>query len=128
MAQNERFRLSMQVLAVLASEPEATHTSELIARELKKSPEMVRLAFQPLHKAGFIMQRKGPHGGAKLKVPPKQIRIGDVFEATSGEWISVPDKALAGLMNKVRAHAVDAMNHHSLAQVVKKMPKHGVGS
>ena len=39
------------------------------------------------------------------------------------DWISVEDKALAGLMKKVRAHAADGMNAHSLAQVVKKMQK-----
>ena len=123
MAQSERFQLSMRVLAVLASEPDAMHTSESIAGELQKSPVMVRRAFLLLHNAGLIMQRKGPHGGAKLKVPPKKIRLGNVFEATSGDWISVEDKALAGFMKKVRAHAVDAMNAHSLAQVVKKMQK-----
>jgi DNA-binding IscR family transcriptional regulator len=123
MAQSERFQLSVRVLAVLASEPESMHTSASIAGELKESAVMVRRAFLLLHKAGLIMQRKGPHGGAKLKIAPKQIRLGDVFEATSGEWISVDDRTLAGLMKKVRADAVDAMNEHSLAQVVKKMRK-----
>jgi len=126
MAQSERFQLSVRVLSVLASEPEAMHTSEAIARELKKDAVMVRRAFLLLHKAGLIMQRKGPHGGAKLKVPPKKIRLGDVFEATSGDWISVEDKALAGFMKNVRARAVDAMNAHSLTEVVKKMQKKGL--
>lgn len=84
---------------------------------------MVRRSFLLLHKAGLIMQRKGPHGGAKLKVSPKQIGLGDVFAATSGDWIAFEDKALAGLMKKVREDAVEAMNEHSLAQVVKKMRK-----
>jgi len=119
MSQSERFQIGIRVLAVLASQPEAMHTSESIARELKKNPVVVRRAFPPLHKAGLIMQRKGPHGGAKLMVPPKKIRIGDVFEATARELISVDDKALDGLMKKVRAHAVNAMNAHSLTEVVK---------
>ena len=84
---------------------------------------MVRRAFLLLHKAGLIVQRKGPHGGAKLKVSPKQIGLGDVFEATSGDWISFEDKALTGLMKKVRSDAVEAMNDHTLAQVVKKIRK-----
>jgi len=112
MAHSERFQISVRVLAVLASEPDAMHTSESIAGELKKNSVIVRRAFLLLHKAGLITQRPGPHGGAKLNVPPKQIRLGDVFEATSGEWIPVDDKALAGLMKKVRADAVDAMNAH----------------
>jgi DNA-binding IscR family transcriptional regulator len=84
---------------------------------------MVRRAFLLLHKAGLIVQKKGPHGGAKLKVPAKQIGLGDLFVATSGDWLTVEDKAVAGLMKKVRDDAVSAMNEHSLAQVVKKMRK-----
>src|SRR5215831_19307063 len=97
MAQSERFQLSVRVLAVLASEPESMHTSASIAGELKESAVMVRRAFLLLHKAGLIMQRKGPHGGAKLKIAPKQIGLGDVFAATSGDWINFEDKVLAGL-------------------------------
>ena len=123
MAQSERFQLSVRVLAVLASEPDAMHTSASIAEQLKESAVMVRRAFLLLHKAGLIVQRKGPHGGAKLKVAPKQIGLGDVFEATAGDWIPVEEKSLAGLMKKVRSDAVNAMNEHSLAQVVKRMKK-----
>jgi len=123
MAQSERFQLSVRVLAVLASEPDSMQTSASIAEKLKESAVMVRRAFLLLHKAGLIVQRKGPHGGAKLKVAPKQIGLGDVFEATSGDWISFEDKALIGLMKKVRADAVEAMNEHTLAQVVKKIKK-----
>ncbi len=115
----------MRVLAVLASEPENMHTSASIAETLKESAVMVRRAFLLLHKAGLIVQRKGPHGGAKLKVSPKQIGLGDVFAATAGDWLSVDEKAVTGLMKKVRADAVEAMNEHSLAQVVKKMKKAG---
>ena len=123
MAQSGRFQLSVRVLAVLASEPEAMHTSSVIAETLKESAVMVRRAFLLLHKAGLIEQRKGPNGGAKLKVPAKQIGLGDVFVATEGEWLTIEDKAVASLMKKVRADAVAAMNEHSLSGVVKRMKK-----
>ncbi len=123
MAQSERFQLSVKVLAVLASEPDAMHTSAAIAETLKESAVMVRRTFLLLHKAGLIEQRKGPNGGAKLKLAPKQIGLGDIFEATAGEWLLVEDKAVAGLMKKVRGDAVAAMNEHSLAGVVKRMKK-----
>ncbi|MCL2660949.1 MAG: Rrf2 family transcriptional regulator, partial [Acidobacteriaceae bacterium] len=84
MAQNERFQLSVRVLAVLASEPEAMHTSQSIAELLNESAVMIRRTFLLLHKAGWIVQRKGPHGGARLKVHPRQIGLGDIFEATAG--------------------------------------------
>lgn len=84
---------------------------------------MVRRTFLLLHKAGLIEQRKGPNGGAKLKRSPKQIGLGDVFQATAGEWLSIEDKALVGLLKKVRQEAVKAMNDHSLAGVVKRLKK-----
>lgn len=109
------------MLAVLAEKPDGMMTSAEIADTLKESAVMVRRSFLLLHKAGLIMQRKGPHGGARLKISPKQIGLGDVFAATAGDWLSVDDKAVSGLMKKVRQDAVEAMNEHSLAQVVKKI-------
>ena len=123
MAQSGRFQLSVRVLAVLASEPSAMHTSSAIAETLKESAVMVRRTFLLLHKAGLIEQRKGPHGGAKLKRAAKQIGMGDVFEATAGEWLSLEDKTVSGWMKKVREDAVSAMNEHSLAGVAKRMKK-----
>jgi DNA-binding IscR family transcriptional regulator len=123
MAQSGRFQLSVRILTVLAGEPDAMHTSGAIAESLGESAVMVRRAFLLLHKAGLIEQRKGPHGGAKLKVPAKQIGLGDVFVATEGEWLVLEDKAVVSLMKKVRGDAVAAMNEHSLAGVVKRMNK-----
>lgn len=123
MAQSERFQLSVRVLAVLAEEPGGMRTSAEIAEVLKESAVMVRRAFLLLHKAGLIEQKKGPNGGAKLKLLPKQIGLGDVFAATSGDWLTVNDKAVTGLMKKVRDDAVEAMNEHSLAGVVKRLKK-----
>jgi DNA-binding IscR family transcriptional regulator len=123
MAQSGRFQLSVRVLAVLATEPDAMHTSAAIAEALKESAVMVRRAFLLLHKAGLIEQKKGPHGGAKLKIPAKQIGLGDVFEATAGDWLSIDDKAVSTWIKKVRSDAVAAMNEHSLAGVVKRLKK-----
>jgi DNA-binding IscR family transcriptional regulator len=123
MAQNSRFTLSLRVLAVLASEPERMHTSSAIAEALGESAVMVRRMFLLLHKAGLIVQRKGPNGGAKLKVAAKQIGLGDVFRATAGEWLAVEDKALTGWMKKVRDDALSSMNEHSLGGAVKRLKK-----
>ena len=111
------------MLTVLAEKQDGMLTSAEIAETLKESAVMVRRSFLLLHKAGLIVQRKGPHGGAKLKVSPKQIGLGDVFAATAGDWLTVEDKAVAGLMRKVREDAVEAMNEHSLAGVVKRLKK-----
>src|SRR5260370_23058807 len=110
MAQSGRFQLSVRVLAVVASESDAMHTSVAIAETMKESAVMVRRTFLLLHKAGLIVQGKGPHGGAKLKLPAKQIGLGDVFEATAGDWLNLDDKGVDGWMKKVRGGAVTAMN------------------
>lgn len=115
--------MSVRVLTVLASGPDAMHTSGAIAEELGESAVMVRRAFLLLHKAGLIEQRKGPHGGAKLKVAAKQIGLGDVFVATESDWLVLEDKSVSALMKKVRGDAVAAMNEHSLAQVLKRVKK-----
>jgi len=98
-------------------------TSTEIAEELSESAVMVRRSFLLLHKAGLIMQRKGPNGGAKLKLAPKQIGIGDVFAATSGDWLTLDEKPVAALIDRVRDDAIEAMNEHSLAGVVKRLKK-----
>jgi DNA-binding IscR family transcriptional regulator len=123
MAQNGRFALSLRVLAVLASEPEAMHTSAAIAEELGESAVMIRRAFLRLHKGGFIVQRKGPNGGARLKLPAKEIGLGDLYAATVGNWLLLEDKALAPLLKRAQSDATAAMNEITLAQLVKRLKK-----
>jgi DNA-binding IscR family transcriptional regulator len=123
MAQNARFALSLRVLIFLAAEPEAMHTSMKIAEALDTSPVMVRRAFLQLHEAGFIAQRKGPSGGARLKLAAREIGLGDLYAATAGDWFGVEDKAVASLLKRAQSDAVKAMNETTLAQVVKRLKK-----
>jgi DNA-binding IscR family transcriptional regulator len=123
MAQNGRFGLSVRVLVVLALAPETMHTSAAIAETLKTSPVMVRRVFSALHKAGFIVQRKGPQGGAKLKVAAKSIGLGDVFAAASGAWLATGDKAVDAVLKGVRDDAVAAMNETTVGSLTKKLKK-----
>ena len=94
MAQSGRFGLSLRILTVLASEPDAMHTSAEIAAKLSESAVMVRRCFLLLHKKGFIEQRKGPHGGARLKLSPKQIGLGDIYVATEGDWLAISEPTI----------------------------------
>jgi DNA-binding IscR family transcriptional regulator len=123
MAQNGRFGLSVRVLAVLALAPETMHTSAAIAETLKTSPVMVRRVFSALHKAGFIVQRKGPQGGAKLKAAAKSIGLGDVFAAAGGAWPAAGDKAVDAVLKRVRDDAVAAMNETTVGSLMKKLKK-----
>ena len=84
---------------------------------------MVRRCFLLLHKKGLIEQRKGPHGGAKLKLPAKQIGLGDVYVATEDDWLILDDPTIAGLMKRVGAEGILAMNETTLAQMLKRIKK-----
>jgi DNA-binding IscR family transcriptional regulator len=123
MAQSGRFGLSLKILTVLASEPDSMHTSSAIAETLTESAVMVRRCFLLLHKKGLIEQRKGPHGGAKLKLAPKQIGLGDVYLATEDDWLLLDDPAIAGLLKRTRQEGVSAMNDTTLATILKRIRK-----
>ena len=87
---------------------------------------MVRRTFLLLQKAGLIMQRKGPSGGARLKVPAKQIGMGHVYAAAEGNWLSFGEAGADGLANlekRLRKDGLTAMNGTTLAQVAKRAAK-----
>jgi len=123
MAQNGRFGLSVRVLAFLALAPDTMHTSAAIAQALHTSPVMVRRIFSALHKAGFIVQRKGPQGGAKLKVAAKSIGLGDVFAISAGAWPITGEKAVDNVLERSREDAVAAMNETTIGSLAKKLKK-----
>lgn len=99
------------------------HTSAEIAETLHESAVMVRRCFLLLHGKGLIEQRKGPNGGARLKVPAKQIGLGDVYVATESDWLQMDDPAMGGLLKRVREEGVIAMNETTLAQMLKRLRK-----
>ena len=123
MAMNGRFDLGLRVLVTLAEDPGRMRTSAAIAEALGESAVMVRRMFLKLHKVGLIAQRKGPNGGARLKMSPKEIGLGDIFAATAEGWLAIDDKSLKSLMKRIEVDAVKAMNETTLAQVVKRSRK-----
>jgi len=123
MAKNGRFGLSLRILMVLAAEPDAMHTSAVIAEKLAESAVMVRRCFLLLHKKGLIEQRKGPNGGARLKLVAKQIGLGDIYAASEDNWLTLDEPAIAGLLRRAREDGVLAMNETTLAQVLKRIRK-----
>jgi DNA-binding IscR family transcriptional regulator len=123
MAKSGRFGLSLRILTVLAAQPDTMQTSAVIAKKLEESAVMVRRCFLLLHRKGLIEQRKGPNGGAKLKLPPKQIGLGDIYAASEDNWLTIDEPAIAGLLKRACADGVQAMNETSLSQVLKRIRK-----
>jgi len=110
-------------MTVLAAEPDTMHTSAVIAKKLAESAVMVRRCFLLLHKRGLIEQRKGPNGGARLKLVAKQIGLGDIYAASEDNWLTLDEPAIAGLLRRAREDGVLAMNETTLAQVLKRIRK-----
>ena len=108
---------------MLALTPERMQTSAAIAATLHTSPVMVRRLFSALRKAGFLVQRKGPQGGARLKIPAKAIGLGDVYAAVATAWPMTNQKAVDAALKRVCADARAAMNETSLAALAKKIRK-----
>jgi DNA-binding IscR family transcriptional regulator len=123
MAKSGRFGLSLRIMTVLAAEPDTMHTSAVIAKKLAESAVMVRRCFLLLHKRGLIEQRKGPNGGARLKLVAKQIGLGDIYAASEDNWLTLDEPAIAGLLRRAREDGVLAMNETTLAQVLKRIRK-----
>ena len=123
MAVSGRFPLGLRVLGLLLEEPERMHSSAELAETLGTSAVMVRRLFGALHEAGFIAQKKGPTGGAKLKAHAKGLGLGDLYGAMEPGWLVTGDKALDAVLKRVRADALKAMNETSLGGVQKKMRK-----
>ena len=84
---------------------------------------MVRRLFGVLHRAGFIMQRKGPSGGARLKQPAKSIGLGDIFIAIEPDWLVTNDSGLDTALARARKDALAAMNETNLATILKRRKK-----
>lgn len=123
MAQSGRFSLALRVLCLLAEHPNQRQTSASLAEATGTGPVMVRRLFGVLHKHGFIIQRKGPAGGAQLKHSAKSIGLGDIFLAAEPDWLQVDDPTLDPILQRTRKSTIAAMNETTLAHLVKKRKK-----
>lgn len=88
MAVNLRFSTGIEVLALMATEPEKFHTSQALAATLATNPVVVRRLLSALSHAGIVTSVKGPSGGSHLAKNPKQITLRDIYRALdSGELL-----------------------------------------
>lgn len=120
MAESARFGLNLRILKVLATAPNRMHPSAAIAQKLSESAVMIRRHFLLLQRSGLIEQRRGPNGGAILKVPATRIGIGDIYAASEEGWLVTDNPAISWVSKRARTKAVLAMNETTLAQILKK--------
>jgi Rrf2 family protein len=81
MAENLRFATGIEVLVLLATDPERYHTSQALAAVLATNPVVVRRILGDLSRAGIVASAKGPSGGTRLSLGPKQITLRGIYRA-----------------------------------------------
>lgn len=81
MAANLRFSTAIEVLVLMAVEPEKYRTSQTLAGALGTNPVVVRRVLAALSRAELVASVKGPSGGTRLARGPKQITLRDVYRA-----------------------------------------------
>jgi DNA-binding IscR family transcriptional regulator len=123
MAHSGRFSLSLRILGVLAAAPSEMHTSAAIAEALSESAVVIRRLFPLLERGGLIEQRRGPKGGARLKVAAQEIGVGDIYLAAEGDWLAFGDPRIATMLKQASKYGVLAMNETTLAHLLKRMGK-----
>lgn len=82
---SSRLATAVHVIAILIKKGDAFVKSEEIAESVNTNPVVIRKILMKLSAAGFISTHSGSHGGAKLKVCPKEITLFDVYNAVEEE-------------------------------------------
>jgi Rrf2 family protein len=78
MKSSNRLSVALHVLAHLAEQPDATMTSEELARCVRTNPVVIRRTLAGLREAGLVSSTPGPGGGWALARHAARISIADV--------------------------------------------------
>ena len=81
MASNSRLAIAVHTAGILALNERAPVTSEIIAFSVGTNPVVIRRIVGSLVKGGIVDVRKGTGGGSLLTRAPRDITIGDIYEA-----------------------------------------------
>jgi Rrf2 family protein len=82
---NTQFALAVHVLTLLAAEPDAMHSSEVLASSAGSNPVHVRRVLGRLRRAGLVRSRPGPHGGWLVVGDACGMTLADVWRAVHGD-------------------------------------------
>lgn len=124
-----------RVLMRLAGDPEATLTTEEIAREFDISRHHLTKVVRELADAGFVATRKGAGGGMRLARPAEDIPLGAVaraledrhamvecFRADGGLCALTPQCRLKGRLAAAREAFLRELDRTSLAECAYPAP------
>ena len=130
-----RFSIGVHILSLLATLPDAEHTSEWMAGSIGVNPVVVRNVTGMLRRAGLVRTQQGV-AGAQLARPLSKVTLLDVYRAVEDEasLFSVHPRPnpkcpvgarIERTLREVFAEAEDAMHGKlagiTLAQVVRRL-------
>ena len=79
---NSRFSVATQILALIAIQSEECPiTSENLADSANTNPVVIRRILGALRKSGLVTTQPGPRGGVRLKRPPAEITLLQVYRS-----------------------------------------------
>lgn len=78
---NSRFATLIHILTILAKNPEQWLSSDWIAASIQINPVMVRKELGVLKELGWVISKKGIHGGSILQVSSRDISLADIYKA-----------------------------------------------
>jgi Rrf2 family protein len=81
---SEAASLAIHTMALLARERDEHFTNEMIARRLGAPEHHLAKVMQRLAKAGLVESLRGPAGGFRLGVSPKDVGLLEIYEAVEG--------------------------------------------
>ena len=130
----EQSRYSLRVLAHCAQRHPALAKVATIATVTGITEQNIFKLIKVLTKAGFVETIRGPHGGVRLAMAPKSIRVGQVIRAVeprfqacgptdqilSDEPISSVERELDRTIGRGIAAFMESLDQTSIASLIEK--------
>ena len=130
----EQSRYALRVLAHCAERHPALAKVATISAVTGITEQNIFKLIKTLTKAGFVETIRGPHGGVRLAMPPKAIRVGQVIRAIeprfkacgpldlilSDQPVSAVERELDRTIGRGIAAFMETLDQTSIAALVAK--------
>lgn len=130
----EQSRYALRVLAHCAERHPALAKVATIAAVTGITEQNIFKLIKTLTKAGFVETIRGPHGGVRLALPPKAIRVGQVIRAIEPRFkacgplglilsdapVSAVERELDRTIGRGIAAFMEALDRTTIAALVAK--------
>jgi len=130
----EQSRYALRVLAHCAERHPALAKVATIATVTGITEQNIFKLIKVLTKAGFVETIRGPHGGVRLALPPKTIRVGQVIRAIEPRFkacgpldqimspapVPAVERALDRTIGRGIAAFMETLDRTSIATLIEK--------